>query len=167
MLHPKIEVRGSTISGQGLFATVQIPQGEEIWRETEVTPTYSATEIGSWPEAEQKIFLEHAYQVGAGVWMGYRGTSEDLAMLMNHSCDPNTWFVGDRLMTARRAITPGEEITYDYSTSETERLELNCRCRAECCRGVLSSDYYQTPEFKRSYSGHMLSYIQLVVDSKD
>lgn len=37
----------------------------------------------------------------------------------NHSCDPTTWFVDDITMNARRDILPGEEITYDYSTTES------------------------------------------------
>lgn len=35
------------------------------------------------------------------------------------SCDPNTWFVGDTKMTARRDIEPEEELTYDYATTDT------------------------------------------------
>ena len=38
---------------------------------------------------------------------------------LNHSCDPNVWFVGDVLVT-RRVVAADEELTYDYSTGSTE-----------------------------------------------
>jgi hypothetical protein len=53
-------------------------------------------------------------------------------------CDPNTWFEGDGLMTARRDIQPGEELTYDYCTSDTvlaTRLRT-CYCGTSLCRGT-------------------------------
>ena len=65
-------------------------------------------------------------------------------MSKNHSCDPNTWFVSDIKMTARRDIQPNEEITYDYATSETAFPVIfdPCLCKSQNCRGkVLGSDY--------------------------
>jgi hypothetical protein len=56
-------------------------------------------------------------------------------------CDPNTWFEGDGLMTARRDIQPGEELTYDYCTSDTvlaTRLST-CYCGSSLCRGMATS----------------------------
>ena len=40
---------------------------------------------------------------------------------MNHSCDPTCWFTDEdpEVMVACRDIQEGEEITYDYATSET------------------------------------------------
>jgi hypothetical protein len=61
-------------------------------------------------------------QVGPKTHYGPRNREDfdaDAAFVMNHSCDPNTWFVGDTKMTARRDIEPEEELTYDYATTDT------------------------------------------------
>lgn len=61
-----------------------------------------------------------------------------LIIIILSRCDPNTWFEGDGLMTARRDIQPGEELTYDYCTSDTvlaTRLST-CYCGTSLCRGT-------------------------------
>ena len=167
MLHEAITVGVSAINGRGLFAAASIPVGALIWRETKVTPTFSRAEIESWDLQQQARFLEHAYQVGADRWMGYLDFNDDIEMLMNHSCDPNTWFEGDWQMVARRAIAAGEEITYDYSTSDTEFLGLKCRCGSGLCRGVITGAEYQDLDFQRRYANHFLSYVGELISRID
>ena len=49
--------------------------------------------------------------------------------------DPNNQFI------VGRDIEPGEEITYDYATSETYYLKFKeCRCDSPHCRKILSVD---------------------------
>lgn len=58
--------------------------------------------------------------------------------LQNHSCDPNTAFVGLNVV-ARRAIAPGEELTIDYGTFYDETMaEFECRCGSQNCRGRIA-----------------------------
>src|SRR5262249_32692782 len=80
---------------------------------------------------------------------------------MNHSCDPNAWFVDDETMTARRDIKAGEEVTYDYATSETrDSFYLECRCGSPLCRGVaLGSDYWSRPELRERDGAHLMSHV--------
>lgn len=54
---------------------------------------------------------------------------------LNHSCDPNGSIVG-RTLVARRAIRAGEQVTFDYTTTEARMAEpFECRCGARACLG--------------------------------
>jgi len=73
-----------------------------------------------------------------------------------------TWFVGVWTLVARRMIGPGEEITYDYATSEsspTFRIDA-CNCGTALCRGTVThSDYLDLPELQARYGDHVLPYL--------
>lgn len=65
-----------------------------------------------------------------------------LARFCNHSCLPNAyvdkWVVGDRLrmgIFARRAIAPGEEITFDYNVDRYGAQLQPCYCGLSNCLG--------------------------------
>ena len=65
-------------------------------------------------------------------------------------------------MVARRDIEPGEEITYDYATSETEdRFGFDkCLCSAgPLCRGKVTSTDWQLPELQEKYGLHFAPFI--------
>lgn len=56
---------------------------------------------------------------------------------LNHSCNPNASFV-DRWLIAKCEIKEGEEITVDYSHTETNCSNpFSCNCRSRNCRGNL------------------------------
>jgi len=92
---------------------------------------------------------------------------------MNHSCDPTTWYVSDSLMTARRDIQPGEEITFDYGTSQTYHWpssipeigeRVKCFCGADNCRGIITADDWKKPELQKTYGRHFLPYVLEMID---
>ena len=72
--------------------------------------------------------------------MGPSGRLDDL---VNHSCDPNAGlrFTDDGVyLVAIRAIAPGEEVTWDYSTTLAEsNWHMICQCRAANCRRVIGN----------------------------
>jgi SET domain-containing protein len=86
---------------------------------------------------------DHYVQIGANLYMGHSRKEDDY---INHSCDPNCKLVkhnpGTFRLVALRAITEGDEITWDYSTyiNEATRarclkgLTINCNCGALNCR---------------------------------
>jgi hypothetical protein len=81
---------------------------------------------------------------------------------MNHSCAPNTAFVTDNLMTAMRDVEVGEEITYDYATSESEtsgHMPFTCGCGTPSCRGQVTGTDYLLPELRARYAGQFSSMI--------
>jgi hypothetical protein len=62
------------------------------------------------------------------------------ACLINHSCEPNTGVrdnpVGGYDFIALKAIVEGEEITFDYATTEYVSVAVkDCLCGTRRCRG--------------------------------
>lgn len=56
---------------------------------------------------------------------------------LNHSCAPCAVLRG-RTLVALRTIVAGEQITFDYATTEYEMAEpFACGCGAAACRGVI------------------------------
>ena len=57
---------------------------------------------------------------------------------INHSCDPNLGLVAAIRLVARRDIAVGEELTYDYATSDSVPYdEFDCACASPTCRGTV------------------------------
>jgi hypothetical protein len=57
---------------------------------------------------------------------------------INHSCDPNLGLVAANRLVARQDIAVGEELTYDYATSDSAPYdEFDCACASPTCRGTV------------------------------
>jgi hypothetical protein len=82
---------------------------------------------------------------------------------LNHSCDPNTWFAGDALVT-RRDIAAGEELTVDYATASDDFV-LMCHCETYRCRQVIEGTDWQIPQLQQRYSGHWSPPLQRLIDT--
>lgn len=67
---------------------------------------------------------------------------------INSSCDPNTFVrtaAGSRQVVARRAITAGAEITYDYIINCHGGEVWQCCCGSVQCRGRIVSSFFELP----------------------
>jgi len=168
MLHPSMELRTSRIAGTGLFATNAIEEGELIWRDDPDEPRFSVREIRSWPPGKRLRFYRYAYQVDDEWYAGCEeGRPYDPTYVMNHSCDPTTWFLDDHTGVARRRVETGEEITYDYATSEIDRTwRMKCRCGSTLCRGVISGRDYRLLDVQRRYGSHMMSHVLRAISNR-
>ena len=139
------EVRRSAIHGRGVFAIDAIARGERIieykgqrcsWDEAMERPD-------SDPDDPAHTFL-FELEDGRVIDARVRGNA---ARWINHSCAPNCiTFEDDNgrvFIEARRAIKPGEELSYDYRLivdgrmSKQERESYACRCGKRSCRGTL------------------------------
>ena len=73
----------------------------------------------------------------------YMGPSGRLDDLVNHSCAPNAGlrFTSDGVfLIAVRPIAPGEELTWDYSTTlRASNWRMLCQCKAPECRRVIGN----------------------------
>jgi hypothetical protein len=90
------------------------------------------------------------------------GTYTDNSEYMNHCCEPNAIFVNDRYMIAGRDIEVDEEVTYDYSTSETAdsaHFPLHCRCGLPACRGTITGADCLKPDVRAKYAGQFTSHV--------
>ncbi len=82
-------------------------------------------------------------QVGAGAHLSPPEVSAQVTVrdfpwvYTNHSCRPNAAICGYRLV-AMRPIPAGEEISFDYDSTEAELAEpFACHCGQPGCRGVI------------------------------
>ena len=87
-------------------------------------------------------------QVGVGCHVAPRLTGSDDGpawRFTNHSCDPNSALRGQALV-ALRSIVEGDEITFDYETTEYDMAEpFVCHCGADQCRGTIRGFRHTTP----------------------
>lgn len=64
---------------------------------------------------------------------------------LNHACAPNAMLCG-RTLVARRAIAKGDEVTFDYTTTEYEMAcPFLCGCGAPDCLGVVRGFRWLSP----------------------
>lgn len=157
MMHPAIVVREEdTIQGKGLVATAPIPAGSVVWEMDPSTRIVTLAEVESWTHAEQDAFHLVGYQCAADSF----AVCEGIERYMNHSCDPNTWWEGSCAMVARRAIAAGEEVTYDYATSEIAlELAMLCACGSPVCRGMVTNHDYLDPAWQARYGHHLPDHV--------
>ncbi len=117
----RVEVRTGPSGQKGVYATRGIPAGGVV---LELSPVFRAA-----PE-------RHSVQLGPERHQAFTNEADDY---LNHSCHPNARVHGDALLVLAVAdIAPGEEVTFDYSSSEWDMAEpFVCTCdgRARLVRG--------------------------------
>lgn len=131
-------IEGSPIAGYGIHAIRPIASGEIVFHGEERAQrivTRSHVEA-AWSHAELESFRHYAYPLSDEVFVLWDSNPSEWAP-QNHSCDPNTAFVGLDVH-ALRAIAPGEEITLDFATllSDTS-ASFQCNCGSASCRGMV------------------------------
>lgn len=120
--HFKLRVRRSS-AGKGLFTEERIPKGACI-----------IEYIGRPATLEEMARDEGKYLFWTGKTTMINGNiPENTARYINHSCVPNCEADGPPgrvFILARRAIKPGEELTYDYGKEYFEKhiQPKGCRC---------------------------------------
>ena len=86
---------------------------------------------------------------------------------INHACDPNAGLRGQLSLVALRDIAAGEEITYDYATSDGSAYdEFECRCGAEVCRGRVTGQDWKIPALWERYGEHFSPYLMARIDKE-
>lgn len=165
MLLVKTKIGPSKIAGTGLFAAEPIAAGQALGEFEGVPMSFEEFEQLH-DTGDTRISCDHL-QVGT---RAYIKISEPY-VLINHSCEPNMGLRGERTMVALRDIAPGEEITYDYSTTEwtvqeyppyyTDGWPMACHCGAASCRGKIGCFPYLPEDVKEKYlkSGVIQDYI--------
>jgi hypothetical protein len=103
----------------------------------------------------------HATQVGRDTWARHG----DLGPQVNHSCSPNCGVelndTGACNFVARKSISSGEEITFDYAMRNysIEHFPDECLCGADICRGSVTGWKDLPSERKASYEGEVAPYL--------
>lgn len=140
----RIQTRRSGVHGKGVFALVDIPEGETLIEYT--------GEVITWAEALDRhphdpsdpnhtfyFHIDEEHVIDAK----YGGNS---ARWINHSCKPNCEADiedGRVFIRSKRDIKAGDELFYDYGLVIDEPLtpklkaQYPCWCGAKKCRGTL------------------------------
>lgn len=147
----RIKQRRSPIHGNGVFATVDIPAETEVieYRGRLLTHAQADKAYGGTTESGHTFLftLNDRYVIDANV-------DGNVARWINHSCAPNCRAVlhedvggkprGDRVVIETvRSVKSGEELTYDYGITLSERLTPRlkhiwaCRCGVSRCIGTM------------------------------
>ncbi len=144
-----LQVRRTKSKGLGVSTTAFIPKGAFVLK--------FGGEIYSTKEVPPDSF---AMQIDDDLWLCSDGSLLDDRV--NHSCDPNTGFLNhDPVLYALRDIQPGEEVTWDYSTSISEAgWSLNCLCGSANCRQVILPFSELTPEQQQRLDPIALQYLR-------
>lgn len=146
----KYDVRQTEKYGRGVFCTKKILKGEVI----RIFTGKRISEIACDKMiADGVLNNDDPFQIQHSEYI----LLDDISICFNHSCEPNSGFCGEATLFALKDIEPGEEITYDYSTTVdpnnfTFTTMVNCLCGKPRCRrklGNVSSiptailDYYR------------------------
>lgn len=120
--------------GKAVFAAAAFAEGDTLIEFT--GRRFRADQVPSLMRGRGDRFV----QVTPDHYMGPSGRIDDL---VNHSCAPNgglRFTETGVFLVAIRAIRPGEEITWDYSTTLREsNWHMICQCRAPECRRVIGN----------------------------
>lgn len=154
------------ICDRGVFAKEKIIMGETIaiWG----GKIYSAEEIDSLSKKYPSIST-HPFGVFDGFYMGPVKPDDppDDAEFFNHSCLPNAGIKGQIVLIARRDIPAGEEICFDYETTEntSNALGFKCNCKSNKCREMINGDAWLDPNFIRANKEYLSWYILCKVNN--
>ena len=92
---------------------------------------------------------------------------DDPAIKLNHHCNANACLLPhQKALIARYAIPEGDEIFFNYLTSEFELAHpFDCQCDAAICPGKIRGCRYLSPMQQQALYPMLLPYLQEYVDS--
>lgn len=147
---PKIELRAAEI-GQGVFTRQAVAAGEVLI-------------------ALAHLFVgapgRHTIQIDGERHQAGTGEIDDF---LNHCCEPSAFLDADRLcFVAARDIAAGEEVTFNYLTSEWDMAEaFDCRCGAERCLSKIRGFRYLSPGEQERLAPHLTPFLRARRGARD
>lgn len=90
---------------------------------------------------------------------------DEPARVINHSCDPNLGIQDNEFggydFIALCAIQKGEEVTWDYETSEYISIAVKrCCCGAAECRRTIIGFQYREEALRKKYETYIAGYLK-------
>lgn len=161
-LSPKLTVRPCPDKpGLGVFAVAAVEAGELIvvWGGRIV----SHMEAAALPAEKRRYVMqvEEAQFLAPLIPI-------DPAEYVNHCCHPNSGLVGQIALAALRRIEPGEEVTFDYGTTDSsDFLGFECSCAKSPCRGQVAADDWRRADVQAMNCGHFSPYLQRRIDKSN
>lgn len=149
----KFKENKSSIQGTGIFAAENIKKGEYVckiegkkikWVYNEKT---DRQKCANWFGISKNFWIDPSYPLSQ----------------LNHSCNPNIGLKGMIRFYSLRDIEAGEEITFDYSTSEEEsEWVMKCLCGSKNCRKEITSIQFLNKKIFNHYLPYIPTYFQKV-----
>jgi hypothetical protein len=135
-----------------LVAVKPIPAGTRMFaiegRETPV-PTRYSLQVGWELHLDQEDARDAVDRVQRRFWR-----------YMNHACDPST-VIRDRAVVALRDIAAGDDVTFDYNTTEWDMAEpFACRCGSARCVGTVRGARHLTEGQRAAREGVLPAYLR-------
>jgi len=162
---PRIEIRKSSISGNGMFAREPIRQGESVcivggmaMTDAEFASFQSNHALYNSIQIDDHLHLVEDPEVTRSL---------DVSS-MNHSCDSSTWMADEVTLVARRDIGAGEEVTVDYALFTTQSnwmLDNRCHCGSPDCRRIITGDDWRRKEVQERYRNHFSPFINRRIEN--
>lgn len=151
----KTELRSSCKQGKGFFAAEKILRGEVV-----------AIRSGHIVEFEEAMRLDQfvgdfSLQLSDDHFLCPKTKEEvdNIAIYINHSCDPNVGMDGQISYVAMRDVQAGEELCLDYAMAMTTEYRMECKCGSEYCRGVVTGDDWMKRELQNKYGQYFATFI--------
>jgi len=132
------EVRKSKIQGTGVYALMDFKVGEIILDIDDSNVVTDPSKLSDEDNAFNCDYLDN----GKVILM------QDPERCINHSCDPSTYVKtidGVRKVIAKKNISKGDEITFDYSINGDNEGTFPCRCGSDKCRKIYNGNFFKLP----------------------
>src|SRR5262249_27361848 len=123
-ISPKADVKPSPIHGRGIFALEAISAGEIVCvKGGHIFERQLLKDLN-------QLLGPAEIQIAENLFIGPldNESREGSMVFTNHSCNPNIGVQGQIVFVAMRDITPGEELTHDWATTDDDAYEMECRC---------------------------------------
>lgn len=152
----------STISGMGVFADEYIAADERVRLiDGDIVFRVNRTR-------EDALSNPDWIGIGRNRWIDPRG----IVRFLNHSCEPNVGVVTPATdvvaIVAMRDIFAGEELTFDYSTTECDPLwEMTCTCGSMRCRRIIRSIFTLPRARYEQYLPYVPGYFRQVYGAEE
>lgn len=156
MDNPKVYIGDTEVYGWAVFARDDIYAGEVIAHfDGEILETEgSAMQL---PRHGPVFFGQHAIQIGRHKWQD--GPLDGVARCIAHSCEPNCGIKNLNEVVAMRYIKKGDEITWDYETTEDSDFRMECKCGTPTCRGVVGAFSLMPQDVRERYRGYISEWL--------
>ncbi len=144
LLMSKVYVDCSSIHGKGVFAAVDIKEGEQILKLDDSRVVTNDNPL----RPEKGEYQHHCDYVENGKVI----LMQEPERYINHCCEPNVYVKtidGTRYVYAIRNIKAGEEITFDYCINGYGDSIWQCLCGSPKCRKIIDIDFFHLPKQKK------------------
>ncbi len=153
-LSPLAEAREIAPKGFGSFAIAPIPMGTII-------ATFGGTVLDRMGFETHPIEQRsRSIQIDVEIYV-LGPESREPGDSINHSCSPNCGLRNATQLIAMRDIAVGEELTYDYATSDASDYdEFDCACGSDNCRIRITGNDWRLPDLQTRYQNIFSPYVQ-------